>query len=238
MSLSRVETWLRVSNTVEIKQTYGSQRILGIFRSFYMLSVMEFQAHPALLFRHYYLPRTLEKTKEVGVLRMEPKVGRQALQPWVTPLLRYLAPPNTLWITFISYNFLKWLEYWIKSYFTFMKVTFYVLQGSPVFEHHILKDPLTRPWVLTISQTVALQRPYMLKPSSSHISEIRVIAETTEILFAGIHVCWQFIALSFSFPPSVPCLLPIPTPIFAILVLEQMVMTMGVQWQPWLGNHH
>lgn len=89
-----------------------------------------------------------------------------------------------------------------------------------------------------VSQTVALQRPYMLKPSSRHISDIRVIAETTGILFAGIHVCWQFIALSFSFSPSVPCLLPIPTPIFAILVLEQMVMTMGVQWQPWLGNHH
>lgn len=58
------------------------------------------------------------------------------------------------------------------------------------------------------------REPYMLKPSSRPISDIRVIAETTEILFAAIHVCWQFIALSFSFSSSVPCILPIPTPYF------------------------
>lgn len=43
-----------------------------------------------------------------------------------------------------------------------MKVTFYVLQGSPVFEHHTEATKSA----YKVSQTVALRDPNMLKPGS------------------------------------------------------------------------
>lgn len=48
-----------------------------------------------------YLPCSLEKAKEVGVLRMEPKVRRQALRHWALPLARKPSSPNTLSIRLI-----------------------------------------------------------------------------------------------------------------------------------------
>lgn len=187
---------------------------------------MEFQSSPSFIIQTL-LP-TLFLREGKGRRRAEDGTQVKLSNPGLYPLLRYLAPQTLSESHLFSYYFLKWLEHWIKS-LTFL---FYIYES-----HFLCSSGVTCIWTSHWSDQECLQsqsncgttRPQHAEawlPPPSLTSEWSQEQQKYYLLQSRLLAVYCSFFLVFPF-----CTLyssPFPSPTFAILVLDQMMMTTGV----------